>query len=123
PDAARSKPMHVRSAGGVRTPRSIRRRVTPNTGFPLVIMFVVARGTKGATRAKKLGAAIHTLTHRSALLSSRVHLSHAGCARAGRGQAGAHQQLYLAISGAQITCALRHRFIGLAPRQLGWPTP
>ncbi len=81
PDAARSRPMLVRFGGGVWTPSTIRRRATPHTGFPLVVMFMVARWTKGATRAKRPRSAIHARTHRSALSSCLVHRSHPGCPR------------------------------------------
>ena len=141
PDAARSRPMLVRFGGGVRTPSTIRRRATPHTGFPMVIMFMVARWTIGATRAKRPRAAIHTLTHCSALSSSCICHKLEVHERAG-GQAGAHQQgwshafsrphtqtlftlpeviclktnkkkLYPIISGIglHIACDLRHDFI------------
>ena len=65
-------------------PSTRRRRTPPETGYPLVIIFMVARGTQGATRATRPRCAIHACTHRSALPSCRVPLSHAGCARGGR---------------------------------------
>src|SRR6266699_4032742 len=88
PDAARSRPMRVRGAGGVSTPSTIRRRTPPETGCPLVGMFMVARGTPGATRASRPRCAIHACPHRSALPSCRVPLSHPSCARGRR--AGGH---------------------------------
>jgi hypothetical protein len=86
PDAARSNPMRVRCGGGVWTPSSIRRRATPHTGCPLVIMCMVARGTQGATRAKRPRCAIHARTHRSAPLLPCASVTRWRCTRQeGRG--------------------------------------
>jgi hypothetical protein len=139
PDAARSRPMLVRFGGGVWTPSSIRRRATPHTGFPTVIMFMVARWTIGATRAKRPRAAIHTLTHCSALPSScichtlEVHEwaggrtpagvvigllapAHTDFVHAARGRMSENKQekkLYPIISdiGLYIACDLHHNSI------------
>jgi hypothetical protein len=84
PDAARSHPMLVCVGGGVGTPNTIRPRTTPPTGFPRGLMFMVARGTLGATRAKRPRVAIDTRTHCAVLPSFRRSLSSAGGARVGR---------------------------------------
>ena len=128
PDAARSRPMLVRFDGGVWTPSTIRRRATPHTGFPMVIMFMVARWTIGATRAKRPRAAIHTRAHRSALPSFLVYLSHAGGTRAGRRASGrtpagvvisflasAHIQTLFALP--EVVC-LKTRMIKIVPYTL-----
>ena len=128
PHAARSRPMLVRFDGGVRTPSTIRQRATPQTGFPMVIMFMVARWTIGATRAKRPRAAIHTRAHRSALPSFLVYLSHAGGTRAGRRASGrtpagvvisflasAHIQTLFALP--EVVC-LKTRMIKIVPYTL-----
>jgi hypothetical protein len=81
PNAARSRPMLVCCGGGVWTSSPIRRRATPETGLPLVVMFMVARGTKGATWTKRPRAAIHTRTHRSAPLLPRASVTRELCTR------------------------------------------